>query len=111
MKKQLLCLVFTVALISTSNSQYFSAPEGRITIGRLGKREFNRVSLFDINKNNHKYLNNEPTDNISGENIFFQKKVENENDLQNESMEDFRRIFLRNVILQLQKIKKSAHKN
>ena len=108
MEKQLLCLVITVALISTSNSQYFSAPEGRITIGRLGKREFNRVSLFDLNKNNQNSLNNEPTDNISGENLFIQKQVENENDLQNESMEDFRRNIFKNVILLLQKIKKTS---
>ena len=108
MEKQILCLVITVALISTSNSQYFSAPEGRITIGRLGKREFNR-ELFDLNNKNHKSLNNEHIDNISDENLFIQKQVEN--DLQNESMEDFRRNIFKNVILLLQKIKKSANKN
>ena len=55
MKNQVVCLTIFVVSIAVVCSQYFSAPEVRITIGRLGKR-INRISLIDINNSKENFV-------------------------------------------------------
>jgi hypothetical protein len=100
MKSQIVCLAIFVVSIAIVYGQYFSAPEGRITIGRLGKRT-NRISLIDINNSKESFVSDD--ESYSNEDLYRSQNQLKDYNLPSDSSEDLKRRFLKKVILKLQK--------
>ena len=85
--------------METAYSQYFSAPEG-ITIGRLGKRNYNRVALNDINHSQEFANLNENEGRIYAKEFFYNLLHELRSDP--DFMEELKKHFMKRAVEKIQ---------